>query len=147
MTLWRQRGWFCRLLNTAWPVCTPDLCAAAFSQESFSRQNEASVERPEGFKMFLGHLGTFFNRFRSRKTSNSWNYVKNCPAGLNFRSQNFCHQSNSLIYEKCSYRKTTGPISTIFGPKMEEKSGHILLNNGCNSLQIVTVTSETKSEF
>ena len=98
MTLWRARGWFCRLLNTAWPVYTPDLCATAFSQESFSRQNEASVERPGGFKMFLGPLGTFFNRFGSRKTSNSWNYVKNCPLGLNFRSQNFRHQSNSLIY-------------------------------------------------
>ena len=55
------------LLCTAWPVNTLKLCAYASSQKSFSRLNEATVELPSCFKMFLVPLGTFSKWFDSRK--------------------------------------------------------------------------------
>ena len=42
----------------------------------------------------------------------------------------FSRQSDSLLYKKFNYRKTTEPFSTIFGSRSERASGHILLENG-----------------
>ena len=57
-------------------------------------------------------FGTFYKWFCGRKTPNSRDYAQDCP----FPVAKFSHQSNSLIYSKPSYRKTTGPFSTIFVP-------------------------------
>ena len=74
---------------------------------------------------------------------NSRDYGSNCP----FPVANFSRQSNSLIYSKTSYRTTTGPFSTIFESLIERTSGHILLENGDDSVQVAAATSHTKLIF
>ena len=54
--------------------------------------------------------------------------------GLPISGCQVSRQSNSLIYKEFNYRKTTEPISTIFGPQIETTPGHILLENGVNSM-------------
>ena len=54
-----------------------------------------------------------------------WNFSWDCP----FPVAKFSRQSNSLIYKKFNYRKTTEPFSTIFEPQIESVSGHMLVEN------------------
>ena len=68
-------------------VCTPQRgvwthCHLffAFSQKSFSRPNEATVELPDCIGRFLVRFGTFCKCFNSRKMTNWFTYyASNCP--------------------------------------------------------------------
>ena len=123
-------------------VCRLHICASTV-QISFSRPNEATVELFEGCRRFFVTFGTFYNCFCGRKTPNSRDYASNCP----YPVANVSRQSNSLIYLKTSYRKNTGPFSSIFRPYIEEISGHILSKNGGDSIWIAVARSNTKLIF
>ena len=84
------------------------ICPSAFSQKSFSRPNEATVEIRDCIERILVPFGTFSKWFNNRKKTNS-----------------FMHYAS-----KISHLKTTGPISTIFEPHIEGTSAHISAENG-----------------
>ena len=51
----------------------------------------------------------------------------------------FSRQINSSIISNIAYWKITRPIYMIFGPQIERPLGHILLENGGDSWQMVPV--------
>ena len=55
-------------------------CPSAFSQKSFSRPNEATVELPDCIERFLVPFGTFCKWFNCQKATISFtHYASNCP--------------------------------------------------------------------
>ena len=80
--------------SSCWHVNTLNLCACASSQKSFSRPNEATVELPGCFKMFLLPLGTFSNWFDSENRFLFSDFASNCP----YPVAKFSRQSNSRVY-------------------------------------------------
>ena len=64
-----------------------------------------------------------------------------------FRSPIFDARVTLSFTLKFVYRKTSGLFATLFGPQIGATSGHILSENGVDSIQITTARRKTKSEL